>query len=70
MDTKNPRGANARASVSIAADTDSLSANPLKSQPDATRQLQALRLIDRHRVRPELAMTLAALAYGGGRANG
>lgn len=38
-------------------------------QPASVLQLRALRLIAAHHVRPELAMTLAALAYGG-RANG
>ncbi len=34
-------------------------------QPDSVCQLQALHLIaDRH-IRPEMAMTLAALAFGG-----
>lgn len=37
------------------------------SQPDSVNQLRALHLIANRRVRPELAMTLAALAFGGAR---
>ncbi len=33
-------------------------------QPANTCQLQALRLIARHHVRPAMALTLAALAFG------
>lgn len=34
------------------------------SQPDSVNQLRALRLICTHNVRPEMAMALAALAFG------
>lgn len=34
-------------------------------QPASVHQLRALRLIASHHVRPELALTLAALAFGG-----
>ena len=44
-------------------------ANHPEPQPAGVQQLRAMRLIASHHVRPELAMTLAALAYGG-RANG
>lgn len=65
MDTKNPRaGSDAEASVSIAADAISLTRTPHTLQPAHACQLQALRLIDRHRVRPALAYALASLCFG------
>jgi len=42
----------------------SIKTNPTP-QPDSVHQLRALRLISTHNVRPELALTLAALAFGG-----
>lgn len=64
MDTKNPRGANARASVSIAADTDSLTRNHPIPQPATVHQVRALHLIASHHVRPAMALALASLAFG------
>lgn len=64
MDTKNPRGANARASVSIAPDADSPTENHPSPQPATVHQLRARRLVSAHRVRPAIALALAALAFG------
>jgi hypothetical protein len=65
VETKNPRaGSDAEALVSIRADAKTFTKPYPNSQPANTCQLQALRLIARHHVRPELAMTLAGLAYG------
>jgi hypothetical protein len=70
MDTKNPRGAIARASVSIAADTDSLSQNCPLSQPlDDLARYRALHLVARFQLHPDLAVALASTVFGGG-ANG
>lgn len=44
--------------------------NQLNPQPDSVCELQALHLIAHRHVKPSMALTLAALAYGGGRANG
>lgn len=67
MDTKNPRGANARASVSIAADTDSPTKNHPNLQPlDDLARLRALHLVARLHLTPETAVALAVLAFGGG----
>lgn len=67
MDTKNPRGANARASVSIAPDTDSPSLNrPLIQPIDDLRALRAMVLIQRFSLTPETAAALALLAFNGG----
>ncbi len=66
METKNPRQrALAGASVSFGENTGSLTENHPEPQPASVHQLRALRLIGAHHVRPELAMTLAALAFGG-----
>ncbi len=66
METKNPgQRTLAGASVSIAADTDSLTEKPLNLQAATVTELRALHLIARHHARPELALALAALAYGG-----
>ena len=61
MDTKNPRGDDARASVSIRADAVALN----KSFPDH-QALREHRVICVHRVRPTIAGLVASLAYGGG----
>lgn len=66
METENPRtGQGAGASISIASDIEASTRNHPFLQPDSARELQALRLIGTHHVRPELALTLATLAFGG-----
>lgn len=68
---KKSRPAGDRAALeNVLADAITNNANHPNPQPATVHQLRALRLIGTHHVRPELAMTLATLAFGGGRSNG
>lgn len=69
METKNPRQrALAGASVSIAADTEASTRNPLTLQPiDDLARHRAMHLIQRFSLQPEVAAALAVLAFGGPR---
>jgi hypothetical protein len=68
METKNPRtGQGAGASVSIAADTEASTRNHLNLQPLDLARYRALHIASRFAVTPELAVALAAVAFGGSR---
>ena len=56
---------NGDGAVLLGGERDCPTENTLNLQPSTLCELRALRLIASHNVRPELALALAALAYGG-----
>jgi hypothetical protein len=69
VETKNPRsGQAAEALVSIRADAETSTKNHPFPQPlDDLRALRAMHLIARLNLAPEIAVALAAVAFGGSR---